>query len=121
MRVIDRTDLPMAIEGGGVEFRTDRAGELSMAWVRLPEGADLRPGLVGLPGDLCPCPHWGYMISGSLVMHTKDGPQTYSAGQAFYWAPGHAPQALEDCEYVDVSPSEDLAHVVRHLQGAGSA
>lgn len=49
-------------------------------------------------------------------MHTADGEQTYEAGQAFYWAPGHAPEALEDCEYVDVSPTEALAEVVRHLQ-----
>jgi hypothetical protein len=56
MRVIARTDLPMAIERGGVEFRTDRAGENNIAWVRLPAGADLRPGLAGPPGDLCPCP-----------------------------------------------------------------
>jgi hypothetical protein len=121
MRVIDRADLPMAIEGGGVEFRTDRAGELSIAWVRLPKGADLREGLAGLPGNLCPCPHWGYMISGRLVMHTEDGDQTYEAGQAFYWAPGHAPEALEDCEYVDVSPTAQLGEVVRHLQGGGTA
>ena len=113
MRVIDRTELPMAIEGGGVEFRTDRAGGQSVAWVRLPKGADLRPGLVGLPGDLCQCPHWGYMISGRLVMHTKDGDQTYEAG--------HAPEALEDCEYVDVSPSLELEQVVRHLQSGGSS
>ena len=119
MRVIKRTDLPMAIEGGGVEFRTDRAGEQSIAWVRLPKGADLRPGLVGLPGDLCPCPHWGYMISGRLLMHTKGGDQTYEAGQAFYWGPGHAPEALEDCEYIDISPSEELDRVVRHLQAGG--
>jgi hypothetical protein len=117
MRVINRTDLPMAIEGGGIEFRTDRAGENNLAWVRLPAGADLRSALVGLPGDLCPCPHWGYMISGRLVMHTKDGDQTYTAGQAFYWAPGHAPEAVEDCEYIDVSPTEELERVVRHLQG----
>lgn len=116
MRVINRTDLPMAIEGGGVEFRTDRAGENNIAWVRLPAGADLRPGLAGLPGDLCPCPHWGYMISGRLVMHTKDGDSTYEAGQAFYWAPGHAPEALEDCEYLDVSPTGELEEVIRHLQ-----
>src|SRR5919199_4238376 len=105
MRAINRTDLPMAIEGGGVEFRADRAGEQTVAWVRLPAGTDLRPGLVGQPGDLCPCPHWGYMISGRLRMHTKDGSSEYAAGQAFYWAPGHAPEALTDCEYVDISPS----------------
>ena len=117
MPAIDRTALPMAIEGGGVEFRTDSFGGQSVAWVRLPKGADLRPGLAGLPDGLCPCPHWGYLLSGRLRMHTRDGAQTYEAGQAFYWAPGHAPEALEDCEYVDISPSVPLEAVVRHLQG----
>ena len=60
------------------------------------------------------------MISGSLVMHTPAGDERYSAGDAFYWPPGHAPEALEDCEYVDVSPSEGLERVVRHLQGASA-
>lgn len=122
MRVINRTDMPMAVEGGGIEFRVDRAGENSVAWVRLPAGADLRPALAGLPDDLCACPHWGYMISGRLLMHGKDGDTTtYEAGQAFYWAPGHAPEALEDCEYVDVSPSEELDLVVKHVQAGGSS
>ena len=120
MRVINRTDLPIAIEGGGIEFRADRAGENNIAWVRLPAGTDLRPGLAGLPGDLCPCPHWGYMLSGRLVMHTNDGESTYEAGQAFYWAPGHAPEALEDCEYIDVSPTRELEEVIRHLQGSSA-
>lgn len=92
MRVIHRAGLPMAIETGGVEFRMDRAGEQSVAWVRLPKAADLRPGLVGLPGDLCPCPHRGYMISGRLVMHGKDGDQIYEADQAFYCRPAMRPR-----------------------------
>lgn len=93
MRVINRTELPIAIEGGGVDLRMDRTGDgHSVAWVRLPAGADLRPGLAGLPDDLCPCPHRGYMISGRLVMRSKDGEQTHQAGEAFYWASGHAPE-----------------------------
>ena len=113
MTAIDRTALPMTIEGGGIEFGTDDVGAQTVAWVRLPRGADLRPGLAGLPGDLCQCPHWGYMLAGRRRMHTADGPQTYEAGQAFSWAPGHAPEALEDCEYVDVSPTEGLEQVIR--------
>jgi hypothetical protein len=120
MRAIARTDLPMAIEGNGVEFRAGPAGENTIAWVRLPAGADLRPALEGLPGGLCQCPHWGYMISGRLVMHTADGDSTFRAGEAFYWAPGHAPEAVEDCEYLDVSPTEELGVVVRHLQGVSA-
>jgi hypothetical protein len=29
---------------------------------------------------------------------TPDGTEIYQAGQSFYCAPGHAPEALEDCE-----------------------
>lgn len=110
-----REDFPVAIEGDGVEFRMRELGDLAMAWVRLPEGANLAPLLHGLPDDLCQCPHWGVMLRGKLVMHTLSGDEVYEAGQAFYWAPGHAPEALEDCEYIDVSPAEALKHVVAHV------
>ena len=43
MRVINRTELPIAIEGGGVDFRMDRRDGHSVAWVRLPAGADCVP------------------------------------------------------------------------------
>jgi hypothetical protein len=117
VKAITRTDLPVEIEGGGVDFRADRFGDMTVAWVRLPAGTDLRQALAGLPGDRCPCPHWGYMVSGRLAMHGEQGVTEYAAGQAFYWEPGHAPVALTDCEYIDVSPSEDLERVIKHIQG----
>lgn len=118
MKAISRTEAEMAIEGDGVEFRRHAlGGGMSAAFVRLPEGADLRPAVAGLPDDLCPCPHWGYMLSGRVKMHTRNGDEVYEAGQAFYWAPGHAPEALEDSEYVDFSPSDELEHVIDHITG----
>ena len=48
-------------------------------------------------------------------MHTMDGHQDYGEGQAFYWAPGHGPEILEDCEYVDFSPSAELEVVIKHI------
>lgn len=98
MESIAPEDVPIAIEGDGVEFRKRPAGEMSVSFVRLPKGANLSPMLKGLPDDLCQCPHWGYLIKGRVRMHTKDGDQDYEAGRAFYWAPGHAPEALEDSE-----------------------
>ncbi len=50
-------------------------------------------------------------------MKTRDGDEVYEAGQTFYWPPGHAPSALEDCEYVDFSPAQQFAAVIRHLTG----
>lgn len=120
MKAITRTEAPVAIEGDGVEFRKQEiGGGMSASFVRLPKGADLRPAVAGLPDDLCPCPHWGYVLSGSVRMHTRDGAQDYEAGQAFYWAAGHAPGALEDVDYVDFSPTDELDHVIDHITSQG--
>jgi hypothetical protein len=117
MRAIEREDVPVAIEDDNVEIRTSEVGEMSVIWAKLKEGTDFAPALVGLPDDLCQCPHWGYMIKGRIKMKTKGGENVYEAGQAFYWAPGHAPLALEDSEYVEFSPTEEFQAVVRHIQG----
>ena len=52
-------------------------------------------------------------------MKTRHGDDVYEAGQAFYWPPGHAPRALEDCEYLDFSPTQEFGVVIRHLTGGG--
>ncbi len=120
MQAVSRDEAPIAIEGDGVEFRKQEiGGGMSVAFVKLPKGADLRPALVGLPDDLCPCPHWGYVRSGRLRMHTAGGAEDYAGGQAFYWAAGHAPEALEDVEYVDFSPTEELDRVIDHITSQG--
>ena len=121
MRSIPRQDVPVAIADGDVEVRVLDQDGMMVGFVRLPSGADLRPATVGLPEDLCPCPHWGYMLKGRVRMHTTDGYQDFAAGEAFYWAPGHAPQALEDSEYVDFSPTREFQRVLDHLTGAAPA
>lgn len=110
-------DLPIAIKDENVQVHATEAGEMTVGYFRLAQGTDLGPALAGLPGDACQCPHWGYMIEGRLQMRSPDGDTEYSAGQAFYWAPGHVPVALTDCAYIDFSPSAQLAPVVQHILG----
>ncbi|MEW6473782.1 MAG: hypothetical protein AB1679_16140 [Actinomycetota bacterium] len=117
MQRLTPEETPVVIKNEAAEVRVAPVGELSVSFIRLAKGTDLGPALVGLPGDLCQCPHWGYMLEGRLKMRTADGDQIYSAGDAFYWGPGHAPEALEDCSYVDFSPTEAFAEVLRHIQG----
>ena len=120
MHAVAREAVPVVLEGGGVEVRLQEiGGGMSTSFIRLPGGADLGPALVGLPGDACQCPHWGYLLKGRLAMRTADGEQVFSAGDAVYWAPRHVPVALEDTEYVDFSPTEDFRAVVDHLRGQG--
>lgn len=117
MQALRREETPVAIQGEGVELRKQALGTMSVAFVRGQKGIDLRPALKGLPDDLCQCPHWGYVLKGKVRMHTKSGYLDYEAGQAFYWAPGHAPELLEDTEYVDFSPSAEFDAVIRHITG----
>jgi len=117
MQSLIQQDVPVAIEGEGVEVRKTEVGDMTASFIRLAKGTDLGPALVGLDGDLCPCPHWGYMVEGRLLMRTNDGDEVYEAGEPFYWAPGHAPVALEDCYYVDFSPTQPFSEVIRHIQG----
>lgn len=51
-------------------------------------------------------------------MHTPDGETDDEAGQSF-WAPGHAPEALEDSEWAEFSPTEQLKPVLDHIRAQG--
>ncbi len=121
MRALTRTNVPVVIEGGGVELKlAEIGGGMTASFVKLPAGADLGPMLVGLTGDSCQCPHWGYILGGRMLMRTTDGEEIYEAGQAVYWAPGHVPVAIEDTDYVDFSPTAEFMPVIDHVR-AGSA
>jgi hypothetical protein len=110
-------DVPIAIENDAVEVRVAEVGEMSVSFIRLAAGTDLGPALAGLEDDRCQCPHWGYMLEGRLLMRGAAGDTTYEAGEAFYWAPGHVPVALEDAAYVDFSPTAEFAAVIKHIKG----
>ena len=115
MQNLTPDNVPIVIKDENVELRMAEVGEMTVSFIRLTEGTDLGPALVGLDGDSCPCPHWGYMLEGRLLMRATGNDQTYEAGQAFYWAPGHAPFALTDCAYVDFSPTAEFDAVIAHI------
>jgi len=117
MQAATARDVPVRIKNDAVELRMAPFGDMTVSFISLAASADLTPALAGLEGDMCPCPHWGYMLEGRLLMRTPEGDKTYEAGQAFYWAPGHIPVALDDCTYVDFSPTEEFEKVIRHIEG----
>jgi hypothetical protein len=56
------------------------------------------------------------MTKGKLKMRTPHGDEVYEAGDAYYWAPGHVPEALEDTEFMEFSPADDFAEVIGHVK-----
>ena len=73
MTAVQREDAALTISSDDVELRTSEVGDMTLSFIRLRKGTDLGPALAGLPGDLCPCPHWGYMLSGEVVVTYTDG------------------------------------------------
>jgi len=88
----------------------------------LPAGVDFTPQLKGLPGDMCQCPHWGYVLSGSIHLRFADGSEeTTRGGEIYYWPPGHTGWTEEAVSFIEFSPSAEIAPVLQHLAARMSA
>ena len=62
----------------------------------------------GLPDDRCQCPHWGYVVSGRLIIRFADREETYVAGDAYYVPAGHTPVVTSGTEVIEFSPTAQL-------------
>ena len=92
----------------------DRSGDLdgyTVSFVSIRQGHSLAGLLMGLPGDACPCPHWGYLLAGKITVRYADHEEIFEPGDAFFMAPGHVPEAASGSEFIQFSPAADLARV----------
>ena len=87
-------------------------GGMIASCVQYPAGFDAASMLRGFPDGYCPCPHWGYVLSGTFVVHYPDHEETFTRGDAYYLAPGHTPRYLEETEVFEVSPATELHQVI---------
>jgi hypothetical protein len=87
-----------------------------ISFLDLRESTDMAPLLRGLPDDLCPCPHWGYVTEGRLTFSYKEHAEVFEAGDGFYVPPGHSPSASPGTAFVLISPAEQAAEVNEVIQ-----
>ena len=119
-----RDELPVLFGVDPAAVRGADWGGLRSMIVSLPAGTDLAPLLNGLPNNLCPCPHWGYIVRGRIRVSYADREEVLGAGDLFYLPPGHTPLVEEDVEFVEFSaPVEHDAvlDVVKRNAAAASA
>lgn len=110
-------ELPTRLDANGVCIQGHDWGGMNVARIRFPKGADAKPLLEGLPGDLCQCPHWGVVMKGSIHVDFADGrKETVRAGEVYYWPPGHTVRVDEDYESIEFSPQTEMAGVIDHLK-----
>lgn len=111
-----KEELPVALELPVATFRVAEWDDTSVAFVTLKAGADAGPLLEGLPGNKCQCPHWGYMLEGTIHVDYADGThEVCKAGEMFHWPAGHTVRVEEDTSFVEFSPREQLKEVYDHI------
>lgn len=122
MRVAkDNVDVRMQIPGAVIRQRTDFGiarglGSISGEYFSLSAGVDTTPLFQGLEGDLCQCPHWGFVLRGQLTTTDAIGVQeTVKQNDLFYWPPGHNVRVDADAEIVMFSPQHEHSHVIDHM------
>ena len=117
----DQVDTRMQIPGAVIRQRKDFGdatglGKISGEYFTLSAGVDTTPLFQGLEGDLCQCPHWGYVLSGRITTTDAHGAaETVNAHDLFYWPPGHNVKVDEDAEIVMFSPESEHSHVIDHM------
>jgi hypothetical protein len=90
--------------------------KISGEYFTLAAGVDTTALFAGLEGDLCQCPHWGYVLRGELTTTDARGAQeTVTTNDLFYWPPGHNVKVDADAEIVMFSPQREHSHVINHM------
>ena len=89
---------------------------ISSEYFSLSAGVDTTALFEGLEGNLCQCPHWGYVLGGRLTRtDANDVAETVEAGDLFYWPPGHNVKVNADAEIVMFSPQREHSQVINHM------
>ena len=122
MRVAkENVDVRMESPGGVIRQRMnfgDVSGfdKISSEYFTLAAGVDTTPLFVGLEGDLCQCPHWGFVLRGEITTTDATGAQeTVTANDLFYWPAGHNVKVNADAEIVMFSPQREHSRVINHM------
>lgn len=112
-----RIDVPGAVARQAIDFG-DVSGytALGAEYFSLGAGTDIAPLLEGLEEDACQAPHWGFMVSGRVVVAYTDGTEETCLGSdLFYWPPGHSVRVVDDAEVIMFSPQAEHSTVMDHM------
>jgi hypothetical protein len=122
MRVAkEKVDVRLEIPGAVIRQRKDfgdvRGFEaISGECFTLSAGVDTTTLFQGLEGDLCQCPHWGFVVRGQITTTSANGArETVRANDLFYWPPGHNVKVDADAEIVMFSPQREHSDVIEHM------
>jgi len=102
-----KAELPVTYEGGGIVFRETAWGAMHVEIDTFDREFDFTPLLKGLPDDMDPAPHWGYVFKGSVRFTYEGREEVFHAGDVFYAEPRHTAKVEAGTEFVMFSPEDE--------------
>ncbi len=117
----DQVDVQMEIPGVVIRQRMgfgdmNGLGTISAEYFTLAAGVDTTPLFIGLEGNRCQCPHWGFVLRGRITTTDANGVQeTVDEHDLFHWPPGHNVRVDADAEIDMFSPQREHRHVINHM------
>lgn len=120
---IQKDDIDVKMEVPGAVLRQqmdfgDASGydKISGEYFSFSAGIDSTDLFKGLEGDLCQCPHWGFVVRGKMTTTDAKGvEETVRTNDLFYWPEGHNIRVEEDTELVLFSPQHKHKEVIDHM------
>jgi hypothetical protein len=103
------------VDFGPVDVGTVELGGYTTDFLHIKQPVDMRLLLQGLPGDVCPCPHWGIVTEGSMTVTYADHQEVVNAGDVFYMAPGHVPEYVPGTRLIQFSPTDEVTIVTETI------
>jgi len=121
---IAKDDVEIKLQVPGVVMRrrldfgeANGLGKMAGEYFSLAAGVDTTELFQGLEGNLCQCPHWGFVLQGVVTTTDAAGRQeTVRADDLFYWPKGHNVKVLEDAELILFSPQHEHTIVIEHAR-----
>jgi hypothetical protein len=109
--------LPVITEAPGMKMHMqDGLGGMAVTYMEtaaMPASPNL---FEGLPNNSCNCPHWGFMLKGSLHIKYDSGEEVeVHTGEVFYFKSGHIGWTDKESAWLDFSPENELKEVLAHI------
>jgi hypothetical protein len=107
----------------GQGFRSAQWGDLEVGFTTTGVG-DHSAVYQGLPGGVCPCPHYGYVFTGRIrcVYPGSNWPDEIAeTGDAYFFNPGHYLIYEAVTEALELNPAAALQLLMDHVEASARA
>jgi len=115
---LPKNQIPVTVSSSVYEGRFVEWGGFIIAFEKWLEELDETTMFKDLPDGRCPCPHWGFLFKGKMIVHYEDHEETINAGEAYYLKPGHFSLISKGTESMEVSPKREYEEAMALIKKA---